>query len=311
MAENYTAFRDVTRIDRTSPKVLRDAIEQHATELQRAFMIDPMVDMKIIAAGTESLNLNSPLGDILDNTLKAYFQGFIDCQEGRYGDCQLNLGKVIREYGNNSKLQNVIPTNVLWYHGLAAAHQKEYPVAIEDFERLLHRDSAAVEKAEEKDVVRLPIRSAQYRYFIGTFQQAAGNDDAAIADYQQALEQDLSLFMAHVRLADIYQSRKDFEHAIAERQYAVNTNPDDASLQIDLGVTLGRAGRFAEARTALKTAAEALPRSADAWFWLGIADEQLGQKDEARESFQHVVAVAPSRLAARATLAQQHLAKLP
>jgi tetratricopeptide (TPR) repeat protein len=311
MVQNFRTLQGVSHIGSDSPKELREALAQHNTEFQRAFMIDPMVDMRIIAAGTDALNLNDPAADVvLGPTLKAYFQGFSDCEEGRYGDCESNLGLVIREYGNSKKSQRGIPTNVLWYHGLAAAHQKEFAVAIADFNALIDRDSAAVAKAEEKDVVRIPIRSPQYRYFIADFQQASGDDVQAVASYQAALEKDLSLFMAHVRLADIYQRRKDFAHAIAERKDAVNTNPDDASLQVDLGVTLGLAGKFDEARDALKTATDALPRNADAWYWLGVADEQLGQKADARRAYDHVVALAPSRLQARVDQAKAHLARL-
>jgi tetratricopeptide (TPR) repeat protein len=75
-------------------------------------------------------------------------------------------------------------------------------------------------------------------------------------------------------------------------------------------VTLGRAGKFTEARDALKVAADALPCSVDAWFWLGIADEQLGQKAEAKQAFQRVVQIAPSRMQPRVTQAQQHLSRL-
>lgn len=311
MAQYARTLEDVSRIDKDSPKELREAMLQHNAEFQRAFLIDPMVDMRIIAAGTQGLNLNNPAADVvLGPTLKAYFQGFSDCEEGRYADCEVNLGLVIREFGNSKNVQRGIPTNVLWFHGLAAAHQKEFAQAITDFQGLIDRDSAAVAKAEEKDVVRIPIRSPQYRYFIAEFQQAAGNDDQAVESYQAALEKDLSLFMAHVRLADIYQKRKDFEHAIAERKDAINTNPDDPSLQIDLGVTLGLAGRFDEARTALKAATDALPRNADAWYWLGVASEQVGRKDDARHAFEHVVAVAPSRMQPRVDQAKAHLARL-
>lgn len=311
MVRNFSAFREVSHIDKDSPKELRDALAQHNTEFQRAFMIDPMADMRIIAAGTQSLNLNNPAADILLGTFeKAYFQGFADCQEGRYGACEVNLGIVIREYGNSRNVQRAIPTSVLWYHGLAAAHQKDYDQAISDFQRLIDRDSTMVAKAEEKTVVRIPIRSPQYRYFVAVFQQSAGNDDQAIGSYQAALEKDLSLFMAHVRLADIYQKRKDYAHAVAERMNAINTNPDDASLQMDLGVTLGLAGKFDEAHDALKTATDALPRNADAWYWLGIASEQIGKKDEARHAFERVVAVAASRLQGRVDQAKAHLARL-
>jgi Flp pilus assembly protein TadD len=49
----------------------------------------------------------------------------------------------------------------------------------------------------------------------------------------------------------------------------VDANPDDPSLVMDLGVTLGKAGRFADAEEALQRAEEANPRDARILFWLG------------------------------------------
>ena len=165
-------------------------------------------------------------------------------------------------------------------------------------------------KAEEKGLIRSPMRTSEYRYFLAVFQQAAGRSDEAIATYRQAIEGDLGLYAAHVRMAEIYEGRKDMPKAIEERQYAVDANPDDPSLQMDLGVTLGRAGRFADAERALHAATDGLPRDPAAWFWLGVAEQQLGKKPEARVAFEQVVALAPSRLQSLAVQAGQHLAVL-
>jgi Tfp pilus assembly protein PilF len=299
----------ISRIDAGTPKHIRDALDQRTREFRHAFLIDPMVDMRIMAATDVSMDYWA-MHDALNGIDAALIQGLTDCEEGRYASCENNLAIFMKDYGNSRKIQSLIPADVLWYHGIAAAHQAHYDTAIADFRQLINRDSVAVKKAEEKELVHFPIRTNEYRYFIGVFQQAGGHPADAIATLDDALEHDLSLYIAHVRLAEVYEARKDFDHAIAERRDAVNANPDDASLEIDLGVTLGRAGKFAEAQTALKTATDALPRSVDAWFWLGIADEQLGQKDDARTAFQRVVKIAPSRMQSRVTQAEQHLGRL-
>lgn len=299
----------VSRIDATTSKGVRDALDQRTREFRQAFLIDPMVDMRIMAANDVSIDYWT-MHDGLNDVDAALIQGLTDCEEGHYASCENNLAVFMKDYGNSRKIQSLIPANVLWFHGIAAAHQGHYDTAIADFRQLMDRDSVAVKKAEEKEVVHFPIRTNEYRYFIGVFQQAGGHPADAAATYDDALEHDLSLYIAHVRLAEIYEAQKDFDRAIAERRNAVNANPDDASLEIDLGVTLGRAGKFAEAQAALKTATDALPRSVDAWFWLGIADEQLGQKDEARAAFQRVVKIAPSRMQPRVTQAEQHLGRL-
>ena len=308
-AEDQHLLDGISRIDAQTPKKIRDALDQRAREYRHAFLIDPMVDMRILAATDVSIDYWS-VRDALNETDAALIQGLTDCEEGHYAECENHLDVFMKAYGNSHNVQKLIPANIIWFHGIAAAHQQHYDVAISDFRTLIDRDSVAVRKAEEKELVHFPMRTNEYRYFIGVFQQAGGHPADAAATFRDALQNDLSLYIAHVRLAEISEARKDFDHAIAERQNAVNANPDDASLQIDLGVTLGRAGKFAEAQAALKTATEALPRSVEAWFWLGIADEQLGQKDEAKAAFQRVVKIAPSRMQSRVTQAEQHLGRL-
>ncbi|HEY4099682.1 MAG TPA: tetratricopeptide repeat protein [Gemmatimonadales bacterium] len=299
----------ITRIDAQTPKSIRDAIDQKTREFRHAFLIDPMVDMRIMAANDISVDYWT-MHDAFGQSDAALIEGLTDCEEGHYADCETNLDVYIKAYGNNARIQADVPEQVLWFDGLAAAHQKNYASAIAQFQQLIVRDSIAAAKAEKKDVIHFPIRSNEYRYFVGVLQADAGNGDAAIATLHDALEHDLSLYIAHVRLAEIYESRKDFDHAVEERRNAVNANPDDPTLNVDLGVTLGRAGRFAEAGDALKTAVQVLPRDPDAWYWYGIAMQQLGRTDEARKAFGEVVAVAPSRMAQRAEQARQHLAAL-
>ncbi len=113
-----------------------------------------------------------------------------------------------------------------------------------------------------------------------------------------------------MRLAELYEAQHDLPHAIEERQRAVNANPDDASLQTDLGITLGKAGKFAEAEDALTAATRSLPRSTESWYWLGAAREQLGKKAEARAAYQKAVELAPSRLAEMADKARARVAAL-
>lgn len=308
-ARNPDLYKDLTRIDEHTPDSVRDALKQRDVEFRHAFLIDPLVDMRIIAAVTQGIDYWD-LRDVYGDQAANGVQGLTDCEEGHYTDCELNLATYIRDFGNSKHVIDEIPEPVIWYHAIAAAHDKHYDVAITDFEKLISRDSVAVARAEKKDVIRFPIRTNEYRYFIGIFQQEAGQSDAAIATLHDALEHDLSLYIAHVRLAEIYESRKDFTDAISERRDAVNADPDDPTLNIDLGITLGRAGQFADAADALKAAVTALPRNTDAWFWYGIAMQQLGRTDDARKAFSQVIAVAPSRMAPRVAQAKQRLASI-
>lgn len=302
MLDDYTS-------EKTLPENIKAALKQRTDEYRRAFVIDPMVDLRIIAANTADLDYR--LKDYFFGTaVGKYVDGLTQCQEGKYADCENTLSEVITELVRNRPADNSVPSDAYWYRGIAAAHVKHFDVAIADFTKLIARDQAAVAKAEEKGLVRSPIRTNEYRYFLALFQQAAGKADAAIAGYRKVAENDLGLYMAHVHLAEIYEGQKAYAPAVEERRNAVNANPDDPSLQMDLGVTIGKAGQFGEAESALKAAIDGLPRDFTAWFWYGVAEQVLGKKAEAKAAFERVVALAPSRMQDLVAKAKQRIGAL-
>src|SRR5260370_12651784 len=86
-----------------------------------------------------------------------------------------------------------------------------------------------------------------------------GRSSDAIQLFEDALATDLGLYMAHVRLAQIYRSHKMWDKAIAEARRAVETNPNDPTSMRELGVILDEAGRGDAAVETLRQAAPANP----------------------------------------------------
>src|SRR5436309_6852368 len=92
--------------------------------------------------------------------------------------------------------------------------------------------------------------------------------------YQEAIAADLGWYMAHVRLAQMYREYKMWDKAIEEARRAIETNPDDATAVLELGVILAEAGRAPEAETTLGQAAAANPRDPRPIYQLGIVRQQ-------------------------------------
>ena len=308
-ARQIHIWRDLAEATHDVAADLRKVITESEREYRQAFLIDPMVDMRIIAAATPSTVSFWDVQEVLGSIVALYYQGKIDCSEGRYTDCEAKFTRLLADL-KDARALGALPSDIYWYQGLAAAHEKHYDLALKDFQLLIDREQATKKKIEARGLLRIPLKTNEYRYFMATFNNAAGNTNEAERLYRVALENDLGLYAAHVRLAEIYEVRKDLAKAVDERRNAVNANPDDLSLQMDLGVTLGRAGRFVEAEEALRTSTDGLPRNTAAWYWLGIAEQQLGKKAEARTAFERVVALAPSRMQALVAQAKQHLAVL-
>jgi Tfp pilus assembly protein PilF len=291
------------------PKEVKDAIEQFNREYRHAFLINPLVDMRIMAVTDRSPDyflMQQVFGEVFAD----YIGGLADCEEGRYGDCEARLTSVVDRIPRSVPPNNKVPDNVYWHRGIAAAHMSHFDIASADFGILIDRDAERVKAAEGKGLIRSPLRTNEYRYFRAVIEHAAGHDDAAVDLLHTVIENDLGQYIAHVRLADIYEARRLYDKALEERRSAINVNPEDASLNLDLGITLGKAGKFAEAEEALMAATRGVPRNAEAWFWLGLAREQLGKKADARAAYERVVAIAPARLQGRVAQARQHLAAL-
>lgn len=293
----------------TVPRDVREALQTADREWRHAFMIDPTVDLKIIAAsysaGADQWLIRDVLGEVWSN----YFQATIDCYEGRYESCEQRFNRVVEDF-RDAGPRSVIPNGVYFLRGLAASRTGNFEQAIRDFRMLIGREEERKEELEEKDLVRIPLQINEYRYFVAAFTHAAGRTSEAIRLYREAVTNDLGLYMGHVRLAAIHEAARDFPKAIEERRRALNANPDDATLHLDLGITLGKSGDFAGAEEAIQATTERIPRHVEAWYWLGVAREQQGKREAARAAYQRVVELAPSRLAARADAARAKVASL-
>ncbi len=296
--------------DKEVPADLLPVLKESDREYRHAFLIDPLVDLRILAVATP------PKPDFLDATRYLgevwglFFQGFADCQEGKYEECHGRFATLIREI-DGDRFGDRIPNSVLWYKGIAAAHVGKYEMASGHFRTLLAREEQEAAKREQRgELSRVPLEANAFRYTLGTILQAEGKTGEAITMFRQVLENDVGFYMANVRLANIFEASRDYPRAVQERLNAANANPDDASLLTDLGVTLGKAGMMPQAETRLQAAADANPRDARAFFWLGLAQMDQGKKAEARAAFTRFLALAPSRYGPQIVMARDRLTQL-
>ena len=291
------------------PAAWEAALEESNRNYRRAFLVNPMVELTITGAATPPRDSRWEL--LLPGVYEFYYGAFDDMMSGKYEQAWGRFQTYLRERRVAGPGQGKLGTSFLWFHGLAAAHTHRYDEATDLFTQLIARSEKLREEIEEEDLVRVPLRTNEYRYFLASIRQAAGEREQAIALYREAIENDLGLYMAHVQLANMYEATRDYPGAIAERRAAVNANPDDPSLLLDLGVTLGKSGNVAEAERVLRQALEANPRDPRVPFWLGLAYVEAKRPAEAREALTTFLSMAPSRYERQIALAKQRLASLP
>ena len=266
--------------------------------MRRAFVIDPLVDLMILGATQPSE------GPILMNyrgvILAAVVNPFAAFEHGHYSEAYQNLDRWVR-----GRPRETVPSMMLWYHALAAAHIELLTPAILDMQTLLQR----AQQREQSDSFTVPFQTNDYRYVLATFQERVGQLPEAARLYREALESDLGLYMAHVHLAGIYASAQQWDSALTESREAILTNPDDPSSLLTHGVLLTQAGQLLAAEDTLRHAMEANPRDARVPYFLGLAQLALHKTADARVTLQRFMAIAPSRYQAQIREAQDSLAK--
>ena len=108
-----------------------------------------------------------------------------------------------------------------------------------------------------------------------------GQGDAAIAEWEKALELDPGDAKVHYCLGVALGQKGKPDEAITHFQKAVEVNPEFADAQDSLGVALGQKGRLDEAITHFQRAQELNPRNARADFNLAYALYSQGRISEA------------------------------
>lgn len=263
---------------------------------RHAFMLDPLVDVRIVVA-TEWR------GGHIDS----YDQALFDYNDGKWADAVRRLGELVADSNAYRGERAGLYERILWYHALALERLGRHEEAINDLRSLMERS----ERREQSDTLfRWPLRTNEYRYVLAYITQRASDPNGALALYKDALTVDLGLYPAHTRIADIYEAARMWPEAIEARGYAVTANPEDAGLHINLGVTLAKGGRLVEAEEALARALELNPREARAAYYLGIVHQQQGKSAAARSALERFIALAPSRYARQVDDATQRLAAL-
>ena len=276
-------------------------VDRHSRDQDRsyrtAFLLNPLVDLKILGATWRLGLLHNHFRDGLENLVEGRYQPAFDHFERDMKD-ELERGPL-----------DSVPEGLLWLHGLAAAHIERFDIAATGIQHLYDRVSQRVANDSADDDV--PLIANDYRYLLAVLKHRMGKTDEALRLYQQVLENDLGNFMAHVQIARIYEGVQQWDMAITERRRAIDTNPDDASLLLDLGITLGRAGQFDQALEALEQSREMNPRDVRTLFWIGTAAFQLQKHDRAKEAFSAFVAGAPARFDRQIAMARQRLTEMP
>lgn len=291
------------------PDKWRPVVEEADGFYRQAFRLNPLVNLRVIGF---AFMLHEPeFGSLSSDEYHVYnlfYGGFVDLGNGRYGRSYQRLAALGKDVYDEPHHPDKVPDYVLWYRALAAAHSLRFDAAKADLARLLRR---TVGREQKPELVRVPLRTNEYRFTLAVVEFLSGQPDSATTLFQEALTNDLGLYMAHVYLATIDERRQRMEDAVLERQRAVDANPNDCILLQELGLALFNRARYSEARDLLRRAIAANPRNAFPYYVLGHVALEQGQLPEAKVEFTRFLDLAPRRLADYITDAKTRLAAIP
>ena len=272
------------------PPALVATVNESNRRFRRAFLLDPMVDMRVMGLVVPPrdaivINFNS------DRYYAALVVGLEYFWGGDYPSAYASFEKAYTFTSDKDRDQ--IPGFVLWYHGLAAAHINESATAVADFRLLLDR---ALEREKSDSVTRFAILpSNTIRYVLAVMLRRAGQPEQASEEFRTVLTTDLSFEMAHAQLADIAERSHRWSDAVQERERALEASPDDPGLLLDYGATLVGARRYQDATATLLRAEQAMPLNARVPYLMGQAAAADGRTEEAIAAYRRFVAIAPDR----------------
>lgn len=184
----------------------------------------------------------------------------------------------------------------LLFRGMFLARRRHIVVALKYLEELLRQLDAMQDSVPTS--LELPLLANDVRYVVATLYRETGRTHLATPMLQEAATADMGMFMAHVRLADIHERNGAWNAAVVERRRAIESGPDISTLVYQLGATLARAGRLAEADSVLSQSEQMNPLNARIPRMLGMVRQARADTAGAIAAYTRFLAIKHSGMVA-------------
>ncbi len=178
-----------------------------------------------------------------------------------------------------------------------------------DSARASVQEALGIERTTEANSVGVGWVSHAYaEYSIGFLFDLGEQHDSAMAAYERALLDDVTLVPAHRLLGRARLAAHDTTGALAEYVQAASLAPKDATYLYDLGMLLVAKGQSDSGVAVLLRTTAVEPYFALPHYTLGLVYEQSGFRQEATEHFAAFLRLAPRTMGPAIASAQAHLA---
>lgn len=196
---------------RTVPDDWKPVLEEANRHYRLAFLLDPLCDVSVVGAVLpETTVLQGGRAQFAREFFYEYLRGLGALLEENYDQAYVGLQHAVNVIDGDRHPDRIPPT-LHWWRAISAAHTARWDVAVADLTALIDR---LREREEGDELFTLPLRSNEFRYVLAVIEDRAGKPDEARRLYQEALVNDVWLFMANVQLARLHESAREWDLAI-------------------------------------------------------------------------------------------------
>lgn len=318
------------RADSLSPRALTDLAVLLAEDerfvaadsaAKRALEVEPQYARAHLVAGLLPFAIDDDLG-------KNYRKGRLDPEQRALADSalrEIRLAYLIDPFVSVNRISLVVtwdggfaplsvrereraPLGLLYWRGIRLARLKRYSEATTEFEDLLGRLQAVGDSFP--DDAFLPLVSNDIRYLLAIVHRSNGKTHLATPLLEEVATLDMGHYMAHVRLAEIHESRGAYKNGVRERRLAMEANPDNDFLLYEYGVSLAQDGNLPAADSVLTVARERNPLNARYVFMRAKVRQARERNEEAIADYERFLAMPNAMLDDEQKEAREALEKL-
>ena len=245
----------------------------------KAILLDPFVAPRLDHFFIELIQLHLNHGrpfvpDIFDPGERGWFA----LTQGRFYDAARDFADASVQDPKDEEF-HVQRATALYYQG-------KFDGCVEELRRAMQ----AIDVRDGSRLVTVYASKAMYEYSAAHALLMAEDMSRAKEAYGRSATEDLSFYMAHVRLAAIAALEKDTAAALNEYETALQLRGDDPLVHYDYGVVLMQQGRYDEAIDQLHKAIELEPYFPQSYLALGVIEDSAGNEAKAREALEAFVA---------------------
>jgi tetratricopeptide (TPR) repeat protein len=217
-------------------------------------------------------------------------------------EIHMNLGVALRMLGRHEEAIGSLRVALLL--------RPRFADALINLGLLLFERGRAAEAAESlRQGLEVQPQRGEGHFALGRILLASGDREGAIASMRRAMETMGDPTMAYSALSGLLTGPRHAGALVELERSMVAGNPGSAPVRVRLARALARAGRLEEAVEACQRAQALDPGSVDAAGTIGAIRYVQGRTEEARASFDVVLALRPDEPVARTTQAMIALAR--